>query len=384
MIRRGLRIGSARAMVQDFGKDGAAMNNRLLIGSLTLFLSCLPLLAAAEVQLKSARWSEGRRARLLLDFTRTPVYRLSTPAASSRLIIDVTDATLTGKLVQPPASHPAAARIGSAPGRDKNSLRLWIALRGAYTARSHLENHGNTMRLVLEWAAAVSDDSTARPRTAALPRHPLKQEPNAGRMPAGRFVVAIDAGHGGKDTGAIGPGGAQEKDVVLAIARKLAGFIRAERGMSAVMVRDGDRFLSLRHRLEIARSAGADLLVSLHADAHASVSVKGASIYTPRKPGAREASELAATKILRELKRDFRVHHENVQRAGFMVLKCPDIPSLLVETAFISNPEEESRLKNPRQQERMARTLFKGIRAYAAARPPVLLANFGMAEASKN
>jgi N-acetylmuramoyl-L-alanine amidase len=225
-------------------------------------------------------------------------------------------------------------------------------------------------------------------------------------------VVAIDAGHGGKDTGAIGPTGVQEKTVVLAIARKLSGFVKAEPGMRAVMVRSGDHFVDLRHRAAIARRAHADLFVSLHADAYENAEARGSSVFTLSDNGAsseaarwladsenaalmggvrlkdksktlasvlvdlsknatQEASDQAAAKVLRELGKDFEVHNSGVQKAGFVVLKSLDVPSMLVETAFISNPAEEKNLTNPKSQDRIAKAIFKGIRAYAAeTRPP--------------
>ena len=190
----------------------------------------------------------------------------------------------------------------------------------------------------------------------------------------GRFVVAIDAGHGGKDTGAIGPSGVMEKSVVLAIARKLAGFIRAESWMRAVMVRKGDEFISLRRRVAIAQQAGADLLVSVHADADQDTEAKGTAVYTRRNLAVPPASYQAATHVLRQLKKKFEVHHERVQKAGFMVLKCGEMPCVLVETAFISNPEEERELRKVRHQERIARALFWGIHSYASGQRPALLA----------
>lgn len=199
-----------------------------------------------------------------------------------------------------------------------------------------------------------------------------------------RFVVAIDAGHGGKDTGAIGPSGVMEKNVVLAIARKLAGFIRAESGMRAVMIRKGDEFIGLRRRVAIARQAGADLLVSVHADANQNLAAKGTSVYARRERASPPTSYLAATHVLRHLKKKFEVHHERVQNAGFMVLKCEDMPCVLVETAFISNPEEESKLRKPRHQERIARALFWGIHAYLAQQRPPLLAGVVGADGRAN
>ena len=218
------------------------------------------------------------------------------------------------------------------------------------------------------------------------------------------FVVVIDAGHGGKDSGAIGPSGTQEKDIVLSIARRLKDFIRVEPGMKAVMVRSDDHFVELRRRAEIAREAQADLFISLHADAYEDGAVKGSTVFVLSENGAssaaartladrenagevggvdlgaedamvasvlvdlsknanREASEKAARSIMLSLAHDFKIHNATVQKAGFKVLKSLDVPSLLIETGFISSTDEESRLGDPKQQERLARAIFKGIQS---------------------
>ena len=228
----------------------------------------------------------------------------------------------------------------------------------------------------------------------------------ASRSEFKNIVVAIDAGHGGNDSGAHGPGGTQEKKVVFAIAKRLAQMINAQPGMRAVMVRKGDYYIPLRKRMDIAREAKADLFVSIHADAIKDASVKGASVYTLSNTGAsseaarwladsenaadlvggvslddkddvlasvlldlsqsatKEASRSVAGKILKYFNAIGRLHKNEVQKANFMVLKSPDIPSILVETAFISNPTEENELRNGVHQEKMAAAVFKGIASY--------------------
>jgi N-acetylmuramoyl-L-alanine amidase len=415
------------------------MNNKALLRSLILFMvAYLPTLSAAPVQVKSVRWTDGPRARLLVDFSGQPTYRIFRTVNPARLTIDVEDAASAPGLAQPPAGHPAAG-IGSLPGKSKGSLRLQVDLRTQAGPRSHIENLGNgRTRLVIEWPAApganhpsgktdpAQTQASAKPaRPATNPAGPQKPLHTVQAKPASAFIVAIDAGHGGKDTGAIGPSGVREKDVVLAIARKLAGLIRAEPGLRAVMVRSGDQFVDLRHRAEIARKARADLFVSLHADAYESNDVRGSSVFTLSDHGASseaarwladsenaplvggvklkdkdktlasvlvdlsknatlEASDKAAAKVLRELRKDFQVHHQDVQKAGFVVLKSLDVPSMLIETAFISNPEEERNLQSPRHQEQIARAVFNGIRAYFAEIRPTLTASVRVAETEKN
>lgn len=226
------------------------------------------------------------------------------------------------------------------------------------------------------------------------------------------LIIAIDAGHGGKDPGARGRHGTREKDVVLAIARKLARLIEREPGMKPVLIRDGDYFLRLRERIRRAHDHRADLFISIHADAFNDTRVHGSSVYVLSRRGASsemarllarhentadlvggvslddkddllktvlldlsqsasiEASTEVADKVLRELRRVGKVHKRSVQKAGFVVLKSPDIPSILVETAFISNPREERKLRDPRHQERMARAILAGVRGYFEQNPP--------------
>jgi len=225
-------------------------------------------------------------------------------------------------------------------------------------------------------------------------------------------VIAIDAGHGGEDPGAIGPRGTREKDVTLAIARKLAAKVDAEPGMRAVMIRDGDYYVRLRERIARAREHRADLFVSIHADAFHDRRVRGSSVYTLSHGGATseaarwlaerenradliggvelreqndvlakvlidmsqnatmEHSGIAATKVLANLRRLGDVHQRHIQKAGFAVLKSPDIPSMLVETAFISNPDEENRLRSGAHQDQIASSLLAGVRDYFDEYPP--------------
>jgi N-acetylmuramoyl-L-alanine amidase len=205
--------------------------------------------------------------------------------------------------------------------------------------------------------------------------------------------VAIDAGHGGKDTGAVGHNGTQEKQVTYAIARKLERLVRAKPGMRPLMVRKSDTYIGLRQRTEIARLAAADLFISVHADAYSDAHVQGSAVYvlSPKRTeytafaqSARE-SRRAAARVLGELSRQQDVHHRFVQKARYAVLESPKLPALLVETGFLSNPDEERRLSSPAHQEKIARCIFNGVRAYfQSVRPaqgigvkdkPVLLAS---------
>jgi N-acetylmuramoyl-L-alanine amidase len=253
-------------------------------------------------------------------------------------------------------------------------------------------------------SARAVDSSSAAPRIVT-PTH----APSGADRP---IIVAIDAGHGGEDPGATGRSGTHEKDVVLAIARALAARIDATPGMHAALTRDGDYFIPLRDRMLRARAAHADMFVSIHADAVVDREVAGASVYTLSEHGAtseaarwlaeREnsadlkggisladkngqlasvlldlsqtasigASVEAAENVLGALDGVGAVRRRQVQQAGFMVLKSPDIPSMLVETAYISNPAEESKLRTPQEQQRLAGAIFSGVEAYFRRYPP--------------
>jgi N-acetylmuramoyl-L-alanine amidase len=225
-------------------------------------------------------------------------------------------------------------------------------------------------------------------------------------------VIAVDAGHGGVDPGASGKRGTHEKDAVLAIAKALAARINAEPGMKAVLTRDDDYFISLRERNTRARRAKADLFVSIHADAIANPDVSGSSVYVLSDRGAsseaarwlaeREnaadlkggiklddkdamlanvlldlsqtasisASMVAAENVLKSLDRIGEVRKPRVQQAGFVVLKSPDIPSMLIETAFISNREDERKLSLPAHRTKLANAVFDGIEQYFQGNAP--------------
>jgi N-acetylmuramoyl-L-alanine amidase len=226
-------------------------------------------------------------------------------------------------------------------------------------------------------------------------------------------TVAIDAGHGGEDPGARGRRGTLEKDVTLAIARRLKERIDREPGMRAVLTRDGDYFIGLAQRVQKARRVQADLFVSVHADAFVQPHARGSSVFALSERGATSAAarwlakrenesdliggvnldvkdpvlartllDLSQTAtindslklgkaVLGELGDINHLHKASVEQAGFAVLKAPDIPSILVETAFISNPEEEKRLKDAAYQDKMADAILSGIRSYLAKNPPL-------------
>ena len=232
-------------------------------------------------------------------------------------------------------------------------------------------------------------------------------------VPRRDIVIAIDAGHGGKDPGAIGKLGTKEKDIVLAIARKLAKLVNSEPGMRAYLTRKKDVFISLRQRIKRARIQKADMFISIHADAFDKPSARGASVFVLSERGASsEAAQMLADKenaadlvggisledkddllasvlldlsqtasleaslevaqtVLFGLKRVGNTHKKQVESASFVVLKSPDIPSILVETAFISNPAEERKLRTKGHQNKLALAMMSGIRNYFLRNPPM-------------
>jgi N-acetylmuramoyl-L-alanine amidase len=263
----------------------------------------------------------------------------------------------------------------------------------------------------------VQQAGTGQPPQAAAagqaqPARPPVQKAAAPEARPRDIVIAIDAGHGGEDPGARGYSGVYEKDIVLAIARRLQDKIDREPGMKAVMTRDGDYYLSLRKRTLKARNSRADLFVSIHADAFRDRSVRGTSLYVLSQNGAtneaarwlaekENASDLiggvslddkdnllasvlldlsqtatlqasfeAGESVLRNMSPVAYMHKHKVQQAGFVVLKSPDIPSILVETAFISNPQDEKRLRSPDYQSTVASAIFSGIKDYFSKHPP--------------
>jgi len=251
-------------------------------------------------------------------------------------------------------------------------------------------------------------------REAARPAPPQRRGGEAREAPAPRRVtVALDPGHGGEDPGAIGRRGTREKDVVLAIANKLKSILDAERNTRVFLTRDDDYYVPLATRVQKARRVQADLFVSIHADAFREPQARGSSVFALSENGATSAAakwlaqkenaadliggvgldgrepvlartllDLSQTaqindslkvgqQVLNSLASHNALHKGTVEQAGFAVLKAPEIPSILVETAFISNPEEELKLRSERQQQRFAESIAAGVRAYFAQNPPL-------------
>jgi len=362
-------------------------------------LLLLPSLGAAEVAVKDVRsWTGPENTRLVLDLSEPVEHRVFTLSDPERVVIDLADARLDPSLVADIQDEGPLRRIRT--GRRDDGVRVVLDLLRESEPKTFLvrpnETYGHRLVVDLERPRAERE----RVKTAAGARD--------------SFVVAIDAGHGGEDPGAIGPAGTQEKTVVLSVARRLAALVDRHAGMRAVLIRDGDYYIGLRERTVKAHEVNADLFLSLHADAFHQRTVRGSSVFVLSENGASsemarmlarsenradriggvsledkdeqlasvlldlsraatiESSTGLAESLLGRLAEVGDVHGGQVEKAGFAVLKSLDIPSVLVELAFISNPQEERRLRSAAYQERLARALFEGVRDYAEEQLPAL------------
>jgi N-acetylmuramoyl-L-alanine amidase len=356
--------------------------------------------AARGAEIQGIRLAgDAGNTRVVIDLDTPASHTLFTLQDPPRIVLDVHGARIDNARVSPPGGQGPIARVRTA-NRDNGDARVVMDLSGPAKPRSFLVPPDGRFghRVVIDIAG----------RAASAARPPAPRKAATGR----NLVIAIDAGHGGKDPGAMGRRGTREKDVALAIARKLARKIDAEPGMRAYLTRDGDYYLTLRQRIQRARAQRADLFVSIHADAFKNRKARGSSVYvlSPRgatdeaarwlaeqenaadlvggvslddkdqmlasvlldlsQTAAIEASTDVADRLLGYLGGLGTLHRDEVQKAGFVVLKSPDIPSILVETAFISNPSEEQLLRSGKHQERLASALAGGIRSYFHDNPP--------------
>lgn len=373
-----------------------------------LLCLCSPYALAGQTTLNGAQILPAQdKTRLVLETSGPVEHRIFALDGPDRLVVDVSDIRLAGKLPQTGTDDPVLVGLRSGV-REGGDLRIVVDLKQPVRVKSFLLGpaDGKGHRLVVDLVPKGARKAGA---AAVAGAKSLPASPSAVRgrsSPTRPLVVAIDAGHGGQDPGAIGARGTREKDVTLAIAKRLAALVAREPGMRPVMIREGDQFVPLRGRILKARKHQADIFISIHADAFDNRDVRGSSVFTLSERGASseaakwladrensadlvggvdlgegddalanvllsmsqnatiEHSGEAAKAVLANLSRLGATHHGKVQKAGFAVLKSPDIPSVLVETAFISNPEEEARLTNPANQQRLAQAILAGIKAY--------------------
>ena len=373
---------------------------------LSMFVSTLA--SAQSVRIDGARaWSAPDSTRVVFDISAPVAHQLSQLHDPERVVVDImnveTGITLDGLKVSNNVFSEARYAM-----REQNTLRVVFDLSARVRPKSFLlkpnERYGHRLviDLIREDAVGESKPAPAKSALTEVPAEPLRD-----------VVVAIDAGHGGEDPGAIGPSGTQEKDLVLAIAQRLRDKVEHEPGMRALMIRNGDYFVSLGGRKRMAQAQHADMFVSIHADSFrknpaargASVfalSAKGASSEAARwladsenatdsiggvsledkddvltsvlldlsQSGTIEASVDLGDRVLAELAKVGSVHKGRVEQAGFVVLKSLGIPSLLVESGFISNRNEEFKLRDPMYQELIANSVMRGMRSYFADHAP--------------
>jgi N-acetylmuramoyl-L-alanine amidase len=368
----------------------------LIGGALCALAGTLEAVEIRGLQLSTA----GDATRAVFDLSAPLDYKLFEITDPDRIVLDL---------------HGAGFAEGFVPPSGKGLLK---------SVRTGKQGKGN-VRVVFDLAAGVRPKSFLQPASAKtpvrlvvelFPRQKSKSEVvKSAQLAAEKtrdVVIAIDAGHGGADPGASGSGGTHEKEITLAVARELKRLVDKQPGMKAVLTRDGDYFIPLKERYQKAREAKADLFVSVHADAYASGDARGSSVWMLSPRGATseaarwladrenradlvggvsldnkdntlaavlldlsqgatlEASGVVANRVLRSLSRIGPTHRGYVEKANFVVLRSPDVPSILVETAFITNPQEERRLKSPEQREKLASAILDGVKNYFVAAPP--------------
>ena len=378
-----------------------------------LCLVCLlPAIAfSKQSEVLNARiWESPESTRLVLELSDSVEYKVMTLVKPDRIVIDVNNASKRSQifssldLSQSPVSAIRTAR------RNHNDLRIVLDLKEKVDAKSFLlkSNDQYKERLVFDLISG-SKLNKAKSR--------LETKFDDAAVHAGKrdIVVVIDPGHGGEDPGAIGPNGVREKQVVLEVSKALRDKLNAQKGFKAVLTRESDYYIGLRDRTLLARKFNADLLISVHADAFTKPQAKGASVYAVSTRGA--TSEMArwlakkensadliggidglslddkddvlagvlldlsstasltaslgvGSHVLSSMGKMAHLHKKSVQQAGFVVLKSPDIPSILVETGFISNPSEAQRLKSSVYQRQLADSIHKGVVKYFESTPP--------------
>ena len=381
---------------QTFSKVG-----RFFITPAVLILLCsAPVFAEPAVE-GVRMWRAPDNTRIVFDLSNATDHKIFELSNPSRLVIDMESADFSAEIASLTLDQTPIQRIRTGT-RDGGGLRVVLDLKTQVKPRSFsLEpNDKYGHRLVVD---LFNDQQISETSISDL----VEKDRD--------IIVAIDAGHGGEDPGALGPGNIVEKDVVMAISRELASMIDNHPGYRAELVRSGDYFVSLQERPKLARDKRADFFISIHADAFRLPTVSGASVYALSGKGATserakyvadrenrsdliggvgdlslkdkddqlanvlldlsmnatmDTSLKAGKAVLAEIGAITKLHKKSVEQAGFAVLKSPDMPSLLIETGFISNAQEAKQLSSKSFQSKMARAIFNGIRSYYATNPP--------------
>jgi len=351
----------------------------------------------------SLKKSDNGSQRLVFELDKSVRHKFFILTSPNRIVIDFENTQAKSRLTIGRNSKTkqliTSIRQSS---RNKKDFRVVLDMANKTKASTKLTPHGSGYLLEVAFSPSQSKKSSPQPLKKAISAVTF----GVSNKP---ITIAIDAGHGGKDPGAVGRRGTKEKHIALQIAKRLKKQIDRQPGMKAVMIRDGDYYISLRKRILKASAKKADLFISIHADANPNRKLTGSSVYILSERGASSASarwlarnensyesrvtghsgrgnpvvsslllDLSlsdtidkslglANGVLKELGGVNRLLRHSVESAAFAVLKSPDIPSMLVETAFISNSMEEKRLKTARYQEKLAKAIFKGIRRYQVA-----------------
>jgi N-acetylmuramoyl-L-alanine amidase len=368
-------------------------------------LGVLAAFPAWSVEVHDVRlWRAPDHTRIVFDLTGPADHKLIVLENPGRIVLDLENASIKASVagLKLDGTPVQLVRTGV---RDGDDLRVVLELSAEVKPRSFFlkANEQAGDRLVLDlYDKAPRAQAQAQAQPTKSVQHTNKRD----------IIIAIDAGHGGEDPGAIGPNRHREKDVVLAIAKELNALLKADKGFQPSMIRTGDYYISLRGRRDLARERQADLFVSIHADAFKRREAHGASVYALSTQGAtstaasylaqrENASDLVGgvtlsdkddvlagvladlsmtstldnslklgERVLRKVDTVAKLHKTRVEQAGFAVLKSPDIPSILVETGFISNPSESKLLSTSAYQKKMARAIHAGIREWFLAHPP--------------
>lgn len=369
---------------------------RLTLLSLVLLLSNA---AVAGSTVENVRiWSENDKTRVVLDLSRSVDHNIFTLRGPDRIVIDLKDSRMAASLTKLPKGDGTVRSIRSAIRAD-GQLRVVLDLTQGVRSRSFTAGPNSQYgdRLVIDLTKAGN-------------LQPVKRASEAYR-PGRDIVVAIDAGHGGRDPGSIGRR-AREKDIVLSVSKELARRVNAEPGMRAVLIRDRDKFIDLMDRVQIAQAQDADLFISVHADANPSSKPSGASVwaldldradrvarnaldqrgnrevkvgdvslndkdpvlasvlYDLSQNAALSASNDVGTHVSRQLSRVAKMHSKQVRTKSLAVLTSAEMPSILVETGFMSNSGDEKKLRDKGHQGRLANAILAGVRDYFYTNPP--------------
>ncbi|MFS2156222.1 N-acetylmuramoyl-L-alanine amidase [Pseudomonas sp. Pseusp122] len=395
------------------------MHRRQMLLNMLLASAALSLpLGAYATQIRNARiWRSDDKLRLVLDLSGPVQYKTFTLTSPDRLIIDISGARLTGDFNQLALANTPIKSIRSGHYGTGDDTRIVLDLTAPVKLNSFLLGPEGSQghRLVLD----MGDSAHIHAPAAVIAAAPVSAPPSLPTPEKGQrkrdIMVVVDAGHGGKDPGAIGSRGEREKDVVLSIAQLLAKRLKREKGYDVRLVRNDDFFVPLRKRVDLAHKYNADMFISVHADAAPRLTASGASVFALSEGGATSATArfmaqrengadlLGANSLLNLKDKDpmlagvildmsmnatiaaslqlgntilgsladvTSLHQKRVEQAGFAVLKSPDVPSILVETGFISNAKDSQRLVTARHQQAVADGLFDGLQQYFRRNPP--------------